>query len=771
MCPFLLEESSEWFPPYHYPAMIGSGKLVLSIDATGFQTLTDKFSSMVGLHAPPTQVTEAETYILHEGMISEHLWQDECRRTNTTEYRYGQKLNFMPFGYLRQTFNVIGEDIDEESFYLSADRWTREIDLKTAIVKTGYFLKKDIEFTVESFTPYGEETVYMKLTRKAKKNASAHYDYKVDGDIKCTLELIEKTKGGLELFDNRSSEKLTRHTRQISIDPKSKVPSLEKYTLLYGVGAKNADIVMLEGGGYSITISGDSMEEQTAYIRLDFCRFSGKEELEIVDKQQEKLEDEVKSFNERTYTKVRDAHIKNWQQFWVKTADIEVVDGDEFELTRRYMLHFSEYLIRSGSDFSCGGSPQFAFMHLNGWAGSNFHDQHYVVDGVMKANMWDKALPHLKWLYSVMKRTGRAFPWMMVYDGTPTVAPENDIAPMSDAGRALLAMRIYEMSSEKGELLNDYVYPILRRVANMAAENWFYLKNGRYIFKNVDLDVTDGSPVEHDASTVLAFLTVFRKAIIYSQELKLDAKYRKLWQKIVDSVYIDIVNGRYLDHLGAVNNKKASGWLCHSYYISECRRFLDDDIYRNTVDFSHERVSCNIVWIGYAVASSELRLGRPDRAEAYCIDHLENRVHGPGYFEECYPIWAAAMPPFESAHGAHLATSVEQIVLSDVWDNSISIGVTMPTNFKAHKVRFSSLRARDGIIVSGFYTPNNFEVELYNSGDIVRTEMVTLVLPSHLGIEYKLHVNDEEYTHKFMGDRVQVEISIPINKTIKINIK
>jgi|GEM_PF-1768072 len=772
MEPYLLREESEWFPSFHYPAMLGSGKVVLALDATGFQGLSDKFSKMVGLHAPPTQKTQAETYVLHEGMISQHLFTDECKRTNTSDPRYGQKLNFMPFGYLKQTINVNGANIADEDIYENAERWKREINLGSAIITNRIFVKKEIEFVVESFAPYGGESVYFKVTRKARRtNLPAHYDYDISGKCTWQLELVEETKGGLELFSDRTSEKTTKHTRQISIDTTSPIPSIEKYTLLYGIGADGAKVNILDGGGYAINMTGDVDKEQIAYIRLDFCRLAGDDEISAADKRQSKLEHEVAAHGKRAHEKAREAHIKNWADFWGNTADIEVIDGDEFELTRRYMLHFSEYLIRSGSDYGCGGSPQFAFMHLNGWAASNFHDQHYVVDGVAKSNMWDKALPHLMWLKSVMKKSGRAFPWMMVYNGTPTVAPENDIAPMSDAGRAMIAMRLYELSGKKGTLLADYVYPILKRVANMAKENWFRLENGRRIFKPVDLDVTDGEAKEHDASTVLAFLTVIKKAIIYSAELKVDATNRKEWQELADSLYIDVVDGKYQDFYGADGSLPVSGWLCHSYYISECQEFLDDTIYKKTVDFSHERVWCNIAWIGYAVASSELRLGRPDRAEAYCIDHLENRLHGPGYFEECYPLWGAAMPPFASAHGAHLTTSVEQIVLSDMWENKIAIATTMPTNFKAHKLRFSNLRARDGIIVSGNYSPKSIEVTLFNSGDALREEDIVVGLPSRLGIEFTVYVNGEKSPYIFMGDRIKVNIAIKSGKEIKILIK
>lgn len=359
-----------------------------------------------------------------------------------------------------------------------------------------------------------------------------------------------------------------------------------------------------------------------------------------------------------------------------------------------------------------------------------------------------------------MRPSGRAFPWMMTYDGTITAAPEIDRAPMSDAGRALLAMRIYELAGEGREtLLRETVYPIMRRVADMAVSDWFKKREDRFILRGVELDVTGDDAIEHDASTVLAFLTVLRKAVAYSIKLDIDAERRAEWQRVIDGSFIEIANGRYVNHLGAANDSRASGWFCHIYYIAEAQRFLDDSIYAATVDYSHRRVECNIPWIGFAVASSEMRLGRPNRAEQYFIDHLENRIHGPGYFEECYPISGAAIPPFESAHGAHLTTACEQLVMSDFWEPRIFIGRGMPAKMRAAQVTFSSLRARDGIICSGISTPRRLQVVLRHTGDPVN-EAVELTIPCEVGVTFRVLRDGVETAHDFHGETVTVHVPL-----------
>jgi hypothetical protein len=752
--PWSITETSEWMPAVAYPALVGSGRLTMGIDCTGLQGLPDRIASSAGSSVAPFHVTQADLYILHEGMISEHLSRNEVLVTGkdvaSSDTLYGQRKNFMPLGYLSQIFTLDGQEISGEDILTAGKRWTREWNLKQAILTSSFIIDKRVEVETEIFMPHGGESIYLKLTRKAAKG---------EGDFNWKIQLILETRGGMPIFDQAGAVKAGENTLLANIDKDSSYLPNEPYTVIYGAGADGANVEVTPAG-WAISMTGPTAIEQTAYLRLDFQRLAGVERDYSVTCQQE-LEKTLSTFSASEYQVTRKSHIAQYSKFWNQTADIEVDSVDALETTRRYMLHMSEYLLHCGSDFACGGSPQFAFFHQNGWGASNFHDQHYVVDGIARANMWDVAESHAHWLRRVMRDTGRAFPWMMNYDGTITAPPEVDRAPMSDAGRALLAMRLYELAGTgKDKLLRDTVYPILHRVAEMAVSDWFYEQEGRMIFRGVELDVMGDNPIEHDASTVLAFLTVIRKAIAYSEKLGVDAGCRPRWQKVIDHTNINVVNGRYEGHRDAPIDAMANCWLCHSYYISECQRFMNDDIYAATVDYSHRQVSCNIPWIGYAVASSEMRLGRPDRAEQYFIDHLENRLHGPGYYEECYPLWMAAVPPFESAHGSHLTAACEQIVLTDFWEPRIYIGKGMPSKFRTSRVQFSNLRARDGIIISGISEPRRLVVTLRNTGDMVVTEDIVLSIPCQVGVTFKVLRDGAETPHDFHGESVSVKVML-----------
>jgi len=159
------------------------------------------------------------------------------------------------------------------------------------------------------------------------------------------------------------------------------------------------------------------------------------------------------------------------------------------------------------------------------------------------------------------------------------------------------------------------------------------------------------------------------------------------------------------------------------------------------------------------VASSEIRLGRPNRAEQYVVDNLEHRVHGPGYFEECYPLWLAAIPPFESAHGSHLTAACEQIVLPDFWEPRIYVGKGMPAKFRMARVRFHHLRARDGVLLAGLSEPRRLAVVLENTGDAIEEEIV-LSIPCEVGVTFRVLRDGFPVDHDFHGESVSVWIRL-----------
>ena len=753
LTPWTVVEEATGMPPVNYPAFIGSGKIGIGLDCAGLQSLPDTLGPYLGCKAAPYHTTQADLYLLHEGMISEHLYRDEAMLTGKEiplgAECYGMHRNFLPLGYLTQSFTWDGKTVDGAAVTGHAFEWRREWDLRQAVIRTGFHLERSVAVETEIFTPYGGETVYLKLTRRAVPGAQ--------GTFRWEVRLPLETRHGLPLFDQPGAVQPGERTLLATIDRASDFRPSEDYAVVYGVAADGA-MVDTSTQGWTVVLEAPLAEESVAYLRLDFFRFAG-EETALAAARRDALEEEI-PFTAEAYRQARTRHCRDYEQFWSTTADIAVTPEDTFELQRRFLLHMSSYLFHCGNDLSFGGTGQLLLFHQNGWAASNFHDHHYITDGVARANMWAQAEANARWMRRVMHPSGRAFPWMMTYDGFPTAPAERDRAPMSDANRALLAARIYEMAGQGREaLLREVVYPIIKRVAEMSVADWFYRDGDRYHFRGVECDVMGDEAVISDAATMLMFVSILRKALHYSIILGEDAERRAGWQHVIDGVKLEVAEGRYVPHLHAQADAKAGCWLCNIYYIAEAQPFLDDAIYARTCDYGQQAVVCNLPWIGFAAASSEIRLGRPNRAEQFFVDTITHRTHGPGYFEECAPVGTYGLPPFVTGHGAHLTAACEQLVLPDFWQHRVRIGAGLPAKLRAATVRFRNIRARDGLIVSGESTLTRLSVQLHHTGDPVEMELL-LTLPGEITPYFQVHRDEQPQAYTFHGEFISLRVAL-----------
>jgi hypothetical protein len=772
LTPWEVTESSASMPDANFPAFIGSGTLGVAVDAAGLQSLSDKLSSKYHLYASPFQVTQSDLYVLHEGLISEHLYQDEIALTGKDvapgEFCYGQRRNFMPLGYFQQEFRIGDKVYKNDDVIQVARNWKRVWNLKQGVVKNSFTIGWNMAFETEVFTPNGGETVFIKLVRPANKWKRS--DKGKDTKVSWTINIPFQTRHGLPLYDEDGATKAGKYTVVSNISKASRYKPAEDYTILYGAGASGMEVTVSEKGITAVSHEVSIEEQQICFLKLDFRRFTN-ETPEVVKLQQVGLEVDCRNFNGEVYQKAMEAHLLDFERFWSNTASVSVESPDEMEVKRQFLMHMSEYLFRCGNNFSYGGTLQYLMFHQNGWGASNFHDMQYIVHGMALSNMWQQAEDNLRWMHRVMRPEGRAFPWMMTYDGSPTVTPERDRAPMSDANRAMLSARIYELAGKgRDSLLSKYVYPIVKRVANLGLNDWFYEQDGNLLFKGIETDVMGDNAVLNDAANVAAYITLIKKAIEYSKLLNLDAKLRQSWAEKLNKIYIDTLDCRYKPNLNATAANKGDLWFSNIFYTAEAGKFLDENIFKRTRDFGQQVVDINIPWIGFAAASTEIRLNRPDRAEQFFTDILHNRVYGPGYFEEVAPVGRAGLPPYASAHGSHLVASCEQIVLSDFWKHQVSIGVGMTAKIRMSNVSFSNLRARDGLIVSGYSTPKSLSVNLHHTGDPVEMTLL-LKIPCEAGQFFKVLLNGKEKDYTFHGEEIEMKIKLEYNQKMEIRIE
>ncbi|OPZ30552.1 MAG: hypothetical protein BWZ02_00710 [Lentisphaerae bacterium ADurb.BinA184] len=757
-------ERCDALPALSYPAFVGSGHLGIGLDAAGLQGLPDRLGTHYNCAVKPFHVSQCDLYVLREGMVSSHLWDDEARSTGVPPPpdhadRHYQR-NFMPMGYLDISLGWDDASFTGDAIRAVADDWRRDWSLREGWVRTSYRFGPDrnhrCRIEIEAFAPYGGDSLFVRIGRGPldRPLPAGRKPPRVSVNVRLRLE----TRHGLPLYDEPGAVKAGARTLLARITPRSPSNPAEPYTVLYGVGADGAE-VSCNQDGWALTMQGPADTAAAAWLRFDFRRFAGAG-IAGAPAARRRLDRGLARFTRAAWDRARARHVAEFASFWDRVADIAVEDGDGFETRRRFLIHMSEYLTRCANDHGLGGTAQFLLVHQNGWRACSFHDSHYVVDGMARANLWDKAVAHLRWMRAVMHRSGRPFPWMMTYDGAAMVPPERDRAPMSDANRALLAARLYELAGEgRAALLRDEVYPIVRAVADHGVADWFYEKGGEMHFRGVECDVMNDEPRGGEAGTVAAYLSVLRKAIAYSERLGCDRRRRDAWRRVVERARFAMADGRYLAWEGADAATPTSTWFNNAYYIAEAQEYLDADAYARTRDAHERRSAINFPWINSANASSEIRLGRADRAEQFMADTLANGVNGPGYFEECGPNGVAGLPPFATAHGSFLHAVCEQMVLPDFWRPRVFVGRGLPSRLRARRIRFSNLRGLAGMTLSGVSEPRRLEVEIRPGGEAVTVAFV-LRIPCAADVHFEVRLDGAPVPHAFEGESVTVEITL-----------
>lgn len=771
MDPWAITEASDAMPTMAYPHFVGSGLLGVGLDASGLQSLPDCLGPYYQPPFAPFHYNQGDLYVLHEGMISSHLWRDEelatgIKATDRPEAGPQVLRNYMPLGQLRHAIEFGGVAYAGADLRRAASFWHRRWSLRQATVSTGFALGADrnpvASVRLDVFAPYGGQSVYLCLRRTAAS---------IDAPMTWTVSLPLLTRAGLALFDQPDEHVVGRRTLLARIGRDSAYAPAEPYAVVYGVACAGGEVAVGKDG-WTVTFTGSLAEAQTTWLRMDFVRLAG-QSLRHADRRRHELEAQLERFTLDDALQAHAGHVADWEAFWTDAADVVVdADADAPEQVRRsWLMHLSQYLLRCGNEPSMGGNVQGLLAHQNGWKASSFHDHHYIVDAMARSNLWPQACAHVQWTRRVMQPHGRPFPWMMTYDGVPTVAPEQDRAPMSDANRALLAVRVLELTGgdERRTMLRTCVWPILQRVAEHLLDEWLVEESDGLHLRGVENDVVGEPPLEDEPGTLAMFTTVLLKAAQYAAELgHSDAADR--FEAAARRLVLPMRDGRYLPRRGG--SGRCSVWFECAYYIAEARRFLDHQAWLDCTDSHGRRMTCNYAWLNGAAASSHIRADQPDWAEQFLIDTIRHRAHGPGYFEEVTPTGRYALPPLITAHGAFVTACLEQLVLPDFWDGrKLWLGRGLPAALLARGVRFAHIRAQRGLLVSGQWRTDALDAELRNTSDQAVPIELSLRLPAGIGLWMRTTVNDRPVQPRGQGASLWLDLDIPPRQTARVRVE
>lgn len=658
-----VHEEFDGLPEDIFPAYIGSGKIGIGIDASGMQNLDCRIGEGPRYTNTPYEHKD-DLYIFAEGMISSHIIPN----------------NLMPLGYLKYDISIDDKPI---SLRDSVNKWQRDIDIQQAIVKTTLSLKQGIELEITGFTPQETMQAYFRFQTKSTDGNNHLVLIRPQVSLK-----MRSRNGGTYILDRVTARSQSDGSATVSgeVTRAGKYSPLEDYSLIYQVNAQNS-WMSYEGLGCEMRFMA---KEQPSSQDVEFNLGMEEEAL--------------------PYNLALDAHKNDWSSFYGTGAQISIGD-----VKREFLFNNSLYLLRIGGTYNKGFPEQFLLFHPENWYGCTFWDLDFIIDALIKTNHLEQAKRTLKWLNAVAGPEGsRPFHWMTLYNGESGMPKEGkDTGIYVNASHAMSAIRLYETTQDRN-FLKSTLYPILRKVSVYAANQFFIKEDDHYIGAGSGIDANTDVH-ENDTFSTIWFGVILKKTAEYARLLGIDASESVKWEMIANNIRLDTCDRGYKF---CREWEGPDGFVWMLLYPTECMPLIDMSIYnkcRNDMYFGN----LGQPWCYFWQASSDFRTGldTADSSERYITEGLRF-TYGPGYFAEGIPgdKPMEGLPPYATAHASYLTASIEQLILSSIWNDEINVFTNLPSSMQNRHISFKNIRTSRGVVISGSYDPRNIYLNINGIG-------------------------------------------------------
>ncbi|MBE6960015.1 MAG: hypothetical protein E7448_04755 [Ruminococcaceae bacterium] len=703
--PYRFVEQATTLPKCQFPVYLGSGECVISLDATGMQGINNLFQDAYGgtPHA-------GDMYVVGHGILAKGV-----NRFFDKRY-WGEDINTLPYGWLDYALVVDGQIYEPEDIAQKGAVFMRDIDLKHAQVTTSYILDSKIKVEICAFVPYGTSAPVFAFRVKSHENA--RYIPKENHSVQVVARLHLTVRDGKPLFDTveYAGDRLTVTKR-----------GHEDYCLHYLLSNTQSVPVQSEALMASMQLNMYAEKEWSSWQSVMFS-FNAKH-----------------SVNDLGV--LRQQHIRHWHDFFESIASVETGDAEE-----EYLFNHSKYLFHMAYNMEYSIQLGHPFYFLGCWQACTFWDTVFAVDALCRLNDRESMDKLVGYYHRIMRKEGKPYVWMTIYDGHTFLDPKKDNAPLVISAVAMIAIRHYE-SFKDDAYLRDCLYPIIKSCATYAVENMFVQNEAGkwYVGMPVSNDVVDEEGEEvNQTFTTLWFATVLRKAYEYGVLL---GTPEERFKEISDGIYVEQTETEYLHCKGTTAAEwHWASWIPFMLYPTEAMPFVDMDLCQKTLDrytytdLYMEKQNSWQPWTECIEAQSRNRAGRPD--EAYrLIREAMGHTFGAGYFSEIGPHQqTVAYPPYVSAHGSFTAAFADQFASGSIWERAIKL-FHMSGHYSGRRIELKNLRCVPNVLIKkAVYRPDGVTLALQGSLDGLSIE---LNLPDQVDINtVKLFVNGAEHSFK-----------------------
>lgn len=387
----------------------------------------------------------------------------------------------------------------------------------------------------------------------------------------------------------------------------------------------------------------------------------------------------------------------------VKTGN-EVVD---------FMFNRTIQLLCQGIAFDSGAPPSFQFVAGSPWwSNSSFHDNMYILRGLLTANMKDESRKLLNWMRDYQwQQEERPTYWLTRFDGFPISRhlPEGpDLGYMANVVLGLCPI-IFTESTGSDALETENTYQMLKTIVEYAASKLLTKKEGTYYLATQTIqDVHSeafGEMARQDAFLLLAMRPLFRKAAFYAERLKADNERRSVWLDIANNLFVPKDEEGYI--LTDENGHRSGGFM--NWIPVFCLSPFDPQILPEQIEiWKEETHNHNFPWRKAVGIASALQWKDGNFLQATLNNILTDGINGPGYVAEINVSGhmrreknssMGNLPPFATGQGSFLFAIAESFARGSIWDNKIMLGPIPDTNLYDQEWSATNIRTLNGAVV------------------------------------------------------------------------
>lgn len=716
LSPFSCIEESTALPSNIFPAYIGSGNSIMSIDASGLQVLNHGVQKAFG-----SMPDAGDMYVVSHGMLSDRI----------------DKMNILPYGFFSWDMDFNDLVINAENLQSEASSWTRKLFLDEGRIVTTMLINNYIKLEIEVIMPLKKNCIVMNVRIKGYDYSNRPIEPAKNGKMGLWLNMT--TRNGKPIYDKGT---LSNDTLSVCVNGFKEYEYDMKFT-----SSTNSELTFeADRLGFAFDIeAGNSIKEYSFVV--DFDGVIGIKDIELL-----------------LINNVIDRKTE-----YEKLAKIEGLD-----VVEDFLYNNTHYLLMSCFNMEKGIPIGMPFYFPWCWRCSTFWDSHFVMDGMMRSNAREQADTFLKYINSILKKEGKPFSWMFAYDGTPTVEDDRDIAPLVMCAHAMTAIKHYDYFKDL-DILKNYGYEICRRVSEFASVNLFGKnEEGKWILSMpVSGDVVEEAPQEiNQTFTVLWFLVIFKKTLEMQKILGL--KQNEHIKEIVSNYALERTQDEYLSAKDlTAREQEGASWVPFLLFPTEAMPLIDMDLMNKTrkiynfPDLYMEKQGSYQPWTEFIQASSDFRRGAIE--EGYAMRMLGlTHAFGHGLFSEIGPKQqTVGLPPYISAHGSFLTALISQFITTDIWNNEINIFSKMPIAYKGRTLKIKNVVCSNGFLVSAELNKYSVCVILENKNE--QNAFITLPLPEQLDVDsIRVFVNNKQVSYDYEKSNRIIKLNLKLIKNTQI---